>query len=37
MPKFIFIILEVSYDILGRKVNKKVENIIGPSYFTVKL
>ena len=40
MPKYIFNIQDVSYDIRGRKVNfwiKKVENDIGPSYFTVKL
>ena len=35
-----FNIQDVSYDIWGRKVNfwiKKVENVIGRSYFTVKL
>ena len=37
MPKLIFNIHDVSYDILDRKVNKKVENVIRPSCFTVKL
>ena len=40
MSKLIFNIHDVSYDIWGRKDNfwiKKVEHVIGPSYFTVKL